>query len=118
MTAHPVFDYTRWDPAVVAAAGTTVDRLPGIVSGHQPVGIADGIAVGGGTIDALAEQVVAGANEVGDVLVILGTTLITWGVVPEAYEVPGETADQFAAVVRAEVAKWAPIVKQAGIKAE
>lgn len=36
----------------------------------------------------------------------------------EAYEVPGETADQFAAVVRAEVAKWAPIVKQAGIKAE
>ena len=36
----------------------------------------------------------------------------------EAYEIPGETADQFAAVVRAEVAKWAPIVKQAGIKAE
>jgi tripartite-type tricarboxylate transporter receptor subunit TctC len=36
----------------------------------------------------------------------------------EAYEVPGETPDQFAAVVRAEVAKWAPIVRETGIKAE
>jgi tripartite-type tricarboxylate transporter receptor subunit TctC len=36
----------------------------------------------------------------------------------EAYEIPAETPDQFAAVVRAELAKWAPIVKQAGIKPE
>jgi tripartite-type tricarboxylate transporter receptor subunit TctC len=36
----------------------------------------------------------------------------------EAYEIPGETPDQFAAVIRAEVAKWEPIVKQAGIKPE
>jgi tripartite-type tricarboxylate transporter receptor subunit TctC len=36
----------------------------------------------------------------------------------EAYEIPAETPDQFAAVIRAEVAKWEPIVKQAGIKPE
>jgi tripartite-type tricarboxylate transporter receptor subunit TctC len=36
----------------------------------------------------------------------------------EAYEIPGETPDQFAAVICAEVAKWEPIVKQAGIKPE
>jgi len=36
----------------------------------------------------------------------------------EAYEIPGETPDQFAAVIRAEVAKWEPIVKQSGIKPE
>ena len=36
----------------------------------------------------------------------------------EAYEVPGETPDQFAAVIRAELAKWEPIVKEAGIKPE
>jgi xylulokinase len=49
----------------------------------------DGMVVGGGTVDALAEQLVAGANDDGDVLVILGTTLITWGVIPDWREVPG-----------------------------
>ena len=74
---------------VVATAGTTVDRLPQVVSGHKPVGAADGVLVGGGTVDALAEQIVAGADDDGDVLVILGTTLITWGVIDDWYEVPG-----------------------------
>ena len=36
----------------------------------------------------------------------------------EAYEVIADTPDQFAAAIRAEVAKWAPIVKQAGLRAE
>lgn len=36
----------------------------------------------------------------------------------EAYEIPAETPDQFAAVIRAELAKWVPIVKETGIKAE
>jgi tripartite-type tricarboxylate transporter receptor subunit TctC len=36
----------------------------------------------------------------------------------EAFEIPAETPDQFAAVIRAELAKWEPIVKQAGIKPE
>jgi len=36
----------------------------------------------------------------------------------EAFEIPAETPDQFAAVIRVEIAKWEPIVKQAGIKPE
>jgi tripartite-type tricarboxylate transporter receptor subunit TctC len=36
----------------------------------------------------------------------------------EAYEIPAETPDQFAAVIRAELAKWAPIVKETGIRPE
>ena len=40
-----------------------------------------------GTIDAMGEQIVAGADEVGDVLVILGTTLIVWAVVPDLVDV-------------------------------
>src|SRR5690606_1307384 len=47
-----------------------------------PVGEVGDAPLAGGTIDALAEQLVAGADEPGDVLVILGTTLITWAVVP------------------------------------
>jgi tripartite-type tricarboxylate transporter receptor subunit TctC len=36
----------------------------------------------------------------------------------EAYDVIADTPDQFAAAIRAEIAKWAPIVKQAGLRAE
>jgi xylulokinase len=90
MTAVPLFDLTSWDPAVAAAAGARVDQLPVIVGGNDPAGeTAEGTLVGGGTVDAFAEQLVAGADNDGDVLVILGTTLITWAVVPEWIEVPG-----------------------------
>jgi sugar (pentulose or hexulose) kinase len=95
MTAHPLFDFEGWDAARAEAAGTTIDRLPDIVRGLEPAGrvLEDrpgaGAPVGGGTIDAFAEQLVSGAEEVGDVLVLCGTTLITWGVTEEWTEVPG-----------------------------
>jgi len=34
----------------------------------------------------------------------------------EAFEIPADTPDQFAAVIRAEIAKWAPIVRDAGLR--
>ena len=34
----------------------------------------------------------------------------------EAFEIPADTPDQFAAVIRAELAKWAPIVRDAGLR--
>ncbi len=43
----------------------------------------------GGTIDALCDQIVAGATEPGDVLVIFGATLIVWVVTEEWLVVPG-----------------------------
>jgi len=95
MTAHPLFDFVGWDEELAATAGTTADRLPDIVSGVEPAGRvsgdgpAAGALVGGGTIDAFAEQLVAGADGAGDVLVLCGTTLITWGVIEEWQEVPG-----------------------------
>jgi tripartite-type tricarboxylate transporter receptor subunit TctC len=36
----------------------------------------------------------------------------------EACDVIADSPDQFAAAIRAEIAKWAPIVKQAGLRAE
>jgi xylulokinase len=89
VTAYPLFDFTRWDPEVVGSTGASVDQLPLVVPGDQPAGTIDGTLVGGGTVDALAEQLVAGADREGDVLVILGTTLITWAVVSEWREVEG-----------------------------
>ena len=45
--------------------------------------------VTGGTIDAMCDQIVAGASEPGDVLVIFGATLITWAVTDQWLTVPG-----------------------------
>lgn len=89
MTAVPLFDFEGWDEAVAAEAGVTVDQLPAISPGAAPIGEVDGALVGGGTIDALGEQWVAGADRAGDVLVICGATLITWAVIDEWREVPG-----------------------------
>ena len=36
----------------------------------------------------------------------------------EGYELPADTPDQFAAVIRAELAKWAPIVRAANLRAD
>ena len=86
-SARPLFDFEGWDPAVAAGAGLDdVARLPRIVAGNDPVAevaAAGGALLGPGTVDALAEQMVAGAGRDGDVLVILGSTLVVWAVVPE-----------------------------------
>ncbi len=92
-TAYPLFDGARWDPALLAEAGVEPVQLPEIVAGVEPagrVGGADGPLLGGGTIDAMGEQIVAGADDIGDVLVICGTTLITWAVMGDEWiEKPG-----------------------------
>jgi len=93
MTTLPLFDFHGWDAAVAAGAGLAdPSKLPRIVVGSEPVGTvaaAGGALLGGGTIDALGEQLVAGADQDGDVLVILGSTLIVWAVIPEWREAPG-----------------------------
>lgn len=94
-TAQPLHDYTDWDADRAAEAGARVDQLPTVVPGVLPVGRvraglpAAGALVGAGTIDALGEQAVAGADATGDVLVIFGATLITWSVIDEWATVPG-----------------------------
>lgn len=84
-TAHPLFDWTGWDAAMARDAGVSLDALPGLVPTGMECGRVDGDGpvLASGCIDALAEQLVAGADGAGDVLVILGTTLIVWAVVAE-----------------------------------
>lgn len=91
-TALPLFDWTGWDADVAAAAGASVEQLPEIAPSGQPaarVAGYDDCVLEAGTIDALGEQIVAGADEVGDVLVVCGTTLIVWAVVPGEHKVAG-----------------------------
>ena len=90
-TAYPLFDWTRWDPDVAAQLGTRPDQFPRLVpTGFEAQRVdGDGPPLASGCIDTLAEQLVAGADEEGDVLVLLGTTLIVWAVTPVHDAVPG-----------------------------
>lgn len=90
-TAHPLFDGSGWDVEACAERGVTVDRMPRVEAPGAAAGRVDGtgavLAVG--AIDALCEQMVAGTDHDGDVLVLCGTTLIVWVTIPEARHVPG-----------------------------
>ena len=82
MTCLPVFGADGWD-----SQWCDPGKLPQLALDFSPVGHWGDAPVAAGTVDALAEQLVAGADSPGDVLVICGTTLITWAVAegwPEA----------------------------------
>ena len=90
-TAFPLFDWTSWDDRLLADCGVRVDQMPSIGVSGQPLAEIRGrrnCVLEGGTVDAMAEQIVAGCDDAGDVLVILGTTLIVWAVVDEPIDVP------------------------------
>ncbi|MBM3671723.1 MAG: xylulose kinase [Actinobacteria bacterium] len=91
-TAHPFFDYQDgWSAAVGEQLGVRVDQMPRVLPPGWKAGQVDGDgpALASGSIDAMAEQIVAGADDDGDVLVILGTTLIIWAVTTSTDSVPG-----------------------------
>lgn len=92
----PLYDGAVWDPKLASECGAEVGQLPsvgdfGAIAGFtgEHVQGAQGAVLAAGFIDALGEQIVAGATEPGDVLVMGGATLVTWLVVPEIIEVPG-----------------------------
>ena len=89
--AHPLFDWIGWDEQLATRLGIRTAQLPRLVpTGWEAGRIGDdGPALASGCVDAMAEQLVAGADQPGDVLVLFGTTLIVWVVAAEAAEVPG-----------------------------
>ena len=92
-SSMPVFspDTWGWDEALITDAGGRLDQFPRVAGMGEAVGTVDGTetVLDAGGVDAIGEQIVAGAVEPGDVLIIFGTTLIVWVVAPEWVEVPG-----------------------------
>jgi xylulokinase len=90
-TALPLFDGNGWNAEACAERGATVDRMPRVEAPGAAVGRvrATGAVLAVGAIDALCEQMVAGTDNDGDVLVLCGTTLIVWVTIPEARQVSG-----------------------------
>ncbi len=81
----------KWDEEYLNVAGVDVSQMPEVVPMGQSAGTMPGTGthLAGGTVDALCDQIVAGATQPGDVLVIMGATLIVWIVADEWVEVPG-----------------------------
>jgi len=90
-TTYPLFDGTDWSEDVCAECGATADRMPRVERTGAAVGELSGAdtVLAAGSVDALCEQLVAGADRAGDVLVLCGTTLIVWVTIPEYRDVPG-----------------------------
>jgi xylulokinase len=89
-TMYPLFDGS-WSEAVCAECGVTVDSMPDVQAAGAAAGEVRGTdaVLAAGSVDAVCEQIVAGADKDGDVLVLCGTTLIVWVTIPEYREVPG-----------------------------
>ncbi len=87
----PLFDGTGWSETACAEHGVTVDQMPTVAGTGAPIGQMpdSGAVLAVGAIDAMCEQLVAGADGDGDVLVLCGTTLIVWVTVPGMPTVPG-----------------------------
>jgi xylulokinase len=90
-TAAPLFDGNGWNAEACAERGATVERMPRVEAPGAAVGrvLATGAVLAVGAIDALCEQMVAGTDNDGDVLVLCGTTLIVWVTIPEFQQVSG-----------------------------
>lgn len=90
-TAYPLFEGAGWNADACAERGATVEQMPRVAAIGTPAGRlpGTGAVLGIGAIDALCEQIVAGADRDGDVLVLCGTTLIVWTTVGAPRQVPG-----------------------------
>lgn len=87
--SFPLFNGRHWNEDRARSAGARLDQLPRVAGTGVACGRVGDAVLCAGAVDAMAEQLVAGADHPGDVLVICGTTLVTWVVVDTWREVPG-----------------------------
>jgi len=82
-----LYTWGKWNDELLETIGVRHEQLPLIVPMCEAAGTLPhtGTVFTGGTIDALCDQLVAGATEVGDVLAIFGATLVVW-VVTDTWE--------------------------------
>ena len=89
MAMAPMSDGQGWAPGLLDELGMAPEQFPAISAGAAAVGERDGALVSAGTIDALGEQLVAPCGDVGDVLVMCGTTLLPWVLTDQWIEIDG-----------------------------
>lgn len=103
MSLGRLYAHGEWNAAFCGALGIDPTQIPEVVPMCKPGGTLRGTdtVYTGGTIDALCDQLVAGAVHPGDVLAIFGATLVawivtdTWAEVPELFTVPHTVPGRF-----------------------
>lgn len=90
-TSLPLFRDHGWDEEICDQFGVRADQLAVLEFPGAQVGklFGDGPALAAGTVDVWCEQLVAGADDPGDVHVVCGTTLIIWAMSTEPVSAPG-----------------------------
>jgi xylulokinase len=88
-STYPLYGPAGWDREVLESAGVQAQQLPVVAGEGEPIGRAGTAVLGASSVDAMAEQLVSGAVEPGDALVMCGTTLIVWVNVTDDRTVPG-----------------------------
>ena len=89
MAMAPMSDGQGWAPGLLEELELAPEQLPAVSPGAAAIGERDGALVSAGTIDVLGEQLVAPCGDVGDVLVMCGTTLLPWVLTDQWIEVDG-----------------------------
>ncbi|MHB1503124.1 MAG: xylulokinase [Acidimicrobiales bacterium] len=81
----------EWQDGLLGEVGAVSGQMPVVAPMGDPVGTVRslGAPLCAGSVDALCDQIVSGAVNDGDVLVIFGATLVMWAVVTGWPEVPG-----------------------------
>ncbi|MGI9602302.1 MAG: xylulokinase, partial [Acidimicrobiales bacterium] len=64
--ASPLSDGAAWDPGACISIGARPDQFPVVGPGQDAIGTVEGAGVNSGTINTLAEKLVASADAVGD----------------------------------------------------
>jgi xylulokinase len=77
--AFPLWNGEGWDGAALEKMDARPSQLPAIIETGQAAGeLPGGAVLASGVVDGMADSMVAGAEHEGDVLVLLGATLIVW----------------------------------------
>jgi xylulokinase len=86
----PLHTWGKWNHELLETLGVSEAQMPQVFPMCEAAGTIPGTdtVFTGGSIDALCDQIVAGATEPGDVLAIFGATLIVWVVTEEWLNVP------------------------------
>lgn len=89
-SSYPLYSGTEWNEEMLGELAIRPTQMPRVANiGEAVAPVDDDLMLAAGTVDAMGEQIVAGADKPGDVLVVCGTTLLPWAVIDEWREEPG-----------------------------
>jgi xylulokinase len=91
MSCGSLFTGEKWNPETCASVGAEPSQFPDVATPGAPIGRVRGTdaVLGAGFVDVMCEQLASGANQVDDVHVLCGTSLVIWAISETEWQIPG-----------------------------